>query len=311
MTTITVITATYNRRALLRRVFDSLIAQKYEAIEWIVVDDGGTDNSGEAVATFQDEASFPIRYVRQENAGKPRAVNHGLELATGDLVCVVDDDDYLLPDVFHQIVQDFSRVASKDDIGGLSYLTLDPAGQVWGMEFPKNYLISDHYECRINWGVKGDKLEFYKRSIFQEHGIRFPESAARGGIGGDTIFHLAIADKFKVCYINVPALVKDYLEGGISVNWRRKALQNPERGALYYAAHLNPRVRPRIRLRYMAAYIAIMIYAQKKISLSEVFPSSNWLLFSIAFIPGSVLGWRWRMYKDGSAPQATKWLARG
>ena len=45
---ITIVTATYNRRELLRRLFESLMAQDYRDIEWIVVDDGGSDNTEEA-----------------------------------------------------------------------------------------------------------------------------------------------------------------------------------------------------------------------------------------------------------------------
>lgn len=293
---ITVVTATYNRRNLLRQVFDSLKAQNYQAIEWIVVDDGGSDNTEEAVAAFQPEASFVIRYVRQENSGKPRAVNHGLELATGDLVCVVDDDDYFLPDVFQRVVQDYSQIANREDVGGLSYLALDPAGKLWGQKFPADYLISDHYECRLNRRITGDKCEFYKGVVFREHGIRFPESKSRGGIGGDTIFHLAIADKFQTCYINTPVLVKNYLGDGITVNWRKKALQNPERAALYYSRHLNPRLRLGIRWRYMVAYVAITLYAQQSIRFSSFRPFSNRLLSVAAFVPGMILARRWRAH---------------
>lgn len=308
---ITVITATYNRRELLRRVFDCLVAQNYSAIEWIVVDDGGSDNSEEVVTKFKAEANFAIRYVRQENSGKPKAVNRGLDLASGDLVCVIDDDDYFLPDVFQQVARDYERIVERDDVGGLSYLAQDPAGKTWGKVFPDNYLISDHYQYRLNQNLWGDKCEFYKGRIYRESGIRFPVSSKRGGIGGDTLLHLAIADHFKTLYINTPALVKDYQEDGITVNWRRKALENPERAALYYSAHLNPRLLLKIRLRYMVAYVAIMAYARKKIVFSQIWPRSNWLLFLIAYLPGTALGWRWRMYNNGSVPQATKWLARG
>ena len=108
---ISVITATHNRRDMLRRVFQSLVDQKHDAIEWIIVDDGGTDGSEGVVAEFQRQARFEVRYIRQENAGKPIAVNRGLDMASGEMVCVVDDDDYFLPGVFPQVVRDYAEIA--------------------------------------------------------------------------------------------------------------------------------------------------------------------------------------------------------
>src|SRR5208283_2180320 len=100
------VSATYNRRDLLRRLFESLMAQEYRDLEWIVVDDGGSDNTEESVRGFRETATFEIRFVRKENRGKDATVNVGLNMATGDLVAVIDDDDYFLPNMFGRIAED-------------------------------------------------------------------------------------------------------------------------------------------------------------------------------------------------------------
>jgi glycosyltransferase involved in cell wall biosynthesis len=305
---ISVITATYNRRELLSRVFESLVEQQYDSIEWIVVDDGGSDRTGELISAFQKSAKFVIRYMWQTNAGKARAVNRGMDTATGELVCVVDDDDYFLPDVFRHVAEDYAEIADRDKVAALSYLTVDPGARVWGSRFPEERMISDHYECRINGRVWGDKCEFTKTKVLRDGSLRYFEGETRGGIGGDALFFFAVAAHYDTYYVNRPVLVKDYQADGISVNWRNKALQNTQLTTQYYAGYLNGRIRPSIRLRYMVAYVAIARFAGRRVHFSDMQSVSNRMLFCLSYLPGTALGWRWKLYKGGAIPQTTKWM---
>ena len=100
---ITVFTPAYNRAHTLEALYRSLQKQTFRGFEWLIVDDGSTDGTGELVRSWQSEGStFPVRYVWQENGGKCRAINRGLELAEGELFFTVDSDDYLLPDALEQ-----------------------------------------------------------------------------------------------------------------------------------------------------------------------------------------------------------------
>lgn len=75
MAKITVFTPTYNRENTLSRVFDSLKSQTYRDFEWIIVDDGSTDNTKAVVEKFMQAASFEIKYYYQKNSGKHVAIN--------------------------------------------------------------------------------------------------------------------------------------------------------------------------------------------------------------------------------------------
>ena len=66
----TVFTPTYNRAHLLHRVFNSLQDQTFTDFEWLIIDDGSTDNTLEIVNKFIKKANFPISYVKKENQGK-------------------------------------------------------------------------------------------------------------------------------------------------------------------------------------------------------------------------------------------------
>ena len=288
-----IITATYNRRSLLENLYESIVAQDSIDIEWLIVDDGGTDDSANLIARLAVDAPFEIRYIQQPNSGKASAVNRGLGFARGDLVVIIDDDDWLLPNVLGRVARDFERIRHSQKIGCLSYLSVDPAGKLWGSQFPSDYLVSDHFQCRMNGHIDGDKCEFVKGEVYRQHGIRFDTSGKRGGIGGDSLLHLAIAENFDTCYINFKVLVKNYLPDGITVNWRRKALENPERTASYYRAHLNPRISLAIRWHYMVAWRAIYCIMKRTPRLESPQPFSNRLLFLAARLPGALLGIHW------------------
>ena len=76
---ITILTPTYNRASLLPRLFDSLLRQTNKDFEWIVVDDGSTDDTREVVANLKEKCggAFPMGYVYKANGGKHMAINIG------------------------------------------------------------------------------------------------------------------------------------------------------------------------------------------------------------------------------------------
>ena len=102
---ITVFTPTFNRAYIIKQLYHSLQLQTSTNFEWLVVDDGSSDNTAKLFSSFQQEDNpFPIRYYYQENSGKCSAINRGLELAEGELFFTVDSDDYLTPDALEKIL---------------------------------------------------------------------------------------------------------------------------------------------------------------------------------------------------------------
>lgn len=91
---LTVFTPSYNRGHLLQACFDSLLAQEIE-FEWLIIDDGSTDNTSEIVGAMQEKATFPVRYHRQENSGKQAAWNAACGLARGKYFLGLDSDDQI------------------------------------------------------------------------------------------------------------------------------------------------------------------------------------------------------------------------
>lgn len=101
---ITVFTPTFNRAYIIENLYKSLIKQKYYDFEWLVIDDGSTDNTKQLFTKWTNECnSFPIRYYYFENSGKQREINRALDLAKGRIFITVDSDDILTDDALLKI----------------------------------------------------------------------------------------------------------------------------------------------------------------------------------------------------------------
>jgi glycosyltransferase involved in cell wall biosynthesis len=100
-----VIMPTYNRRHMIGKAIDSVIAQTFSDWELVITDDGSTDKTEELVGLYKDPR---ITYLEQENHGRSAARNLAIEKAKGVYICFLDSDDYYLPDhleSFHRVIE--------------------------------------------------------------------------------------------------------------------------------------------------------------------------------------------------------------
>ncbi len=104
MPQVSVIIPTYNRRTFVQQAIDSVLAQTYTDYEIIVVDDGSTDGTGEALAARYGDR---IRYVWQENQGESVARNCGIETSRAEYVAFLDSDDMWLPAMLRRLLAFF------------------------------------------------------------------------------------------------------------------------------------------------------------------------------------------------------------
>ncbi|OGP53024.1 MAG: hypothetical protein A2Y65_08950 [Deltaproteobacteria bacterium RBG_13_52_11] len=93
MPRVSAIIPTYNRKAFVLEAVDSVLSQTYGDYELIVVDDGSSDGTGEALKQYGKQ----LRYSYQANQGVSTARNRGLEFAQGEFVAFLDSDDLWLP----------------------------------------------------------------------------------------------------------------------------------------------------------------------------------------------------------------------
>lgn len=106
---VSVITPTYNRADFLERTIDSVLAQCYANIEYIVLDDGSTDSTLELLDMYKDR----IRISSHPNMGEQKTVNEGFAMAAGKYVTVVNSDDPMKPGA---ITDAIAFLEARDDL---------------------------------------------------------------------------------------------------------------------------------------------------------------------------------------------------
>src|ERR1022692_2425181 len=98
---VAIVTPSYNQERFLAETIESVLAQDYPDIEYVVVDDGSTDGSLDVARRYEQDLHA---LVVQENAGQVAAINHGFERTTGTLMAYLNSDDTLLPGAVSEMV---------------------------------------------------------------------------------------------------------------------------------------------------------------------------------------------------------------
>ena len=132
---LTIFTPTYNRASTLPRLFAALQRQTDKRFEWLIVDDGSTDNTEQLIQEFRGQTdSFDIRYYQQDHGGKPRAQNKAVDLATGELFLVCDSNKYPADNAVELILKMESTVQHNPTICGVGGYRADFNGRPFGGE---------------------------------------------------------------------------------------------------------------------------------------------------------------------------------
>ena len=153
---ITVFTPTYNRRKELENLYISLINQTENDFEWLIVDDGSSDDTKKFINKLIKENKINIKYVYKENGGKQSAYNRGLVEANGDIFLCIDSDDILEPTAVEHLHNEMIRT-DRDVIMGYFYCQ-ESNGDFVTMK-----------EDRSTW-LHGN---IYRRSFLKKNNIKF------------------------------------------------------------------------------------------------------------------------------------------
>jgi len=225
---ITVFTPTYNRAVLLKKLYTSLINQTCKDFEWLIIDDGSSDNTKEVIGSFKKNCDFNINYVIKQNGGKHTAMNEAFKLAKGKYFVCVDSDDYLLPNAIEQILF-LGKKVDNTDLAGFVGMCQDTEGQILGKP-PTKFVYSDTIDIRDKFNIQGEP-EIYKTSILRD--VAFPIFDNEKFITEAFLFD-NITQKQKLMYTNVVLMVKDFQPGGLTANEPKIRINNPIGTLSYY-----------------------------------------------------------------------------
>jgi glycosyltransferase involved in cell wall biosynthesis len=234
----TIFTPAFNSTNTIERVYESLNDQTYKDFEWLVIDDGSMDGTGELIRYWQENGSIRIRYFFQENQGKHIAFNQAVNLAMGEFFLPLDHDDACVPGALERLFLHWRQIPTHLRIGfsGVTCLCQNEKGEVIGNRFPDGVLDSDELEMKHRYRVFGEKWGFHRTSILKE--FPFPEIPNVGYVSEGIVWN-AIALKYKKRFINEPLRIYYSNPEQLSVKVKLNPIDHSFGRRLYHKMNLN------------------------------------------------------------------------
>lgn len=256
---VTVCTPTYNRAHTLRVPFESLQAQTFRDFEWILWDDGSTDDTPALVSALQEEATFPMRAERAPNQGKFSAINAAADLAQGELFVILDSDDGLEPHALATFVSAWENLdpTERADLMGVMALCAHEDGRLWGTPLPEGLRFATYLQLRTRHSVTGEKCEALQTRLLRE--IRYPVFPPERHVPPGFLFVRAGPDH---PFLLINEVVRRYeiLEDGITANSVRVRSRNAEGYRQFYRAFIEGDCSASWRVRNAVNYLRFSLH---------------------------------------------------
>ncbi len=224
MKTLTVFTPTYNRAHTIERVYESLKAQTCDDFEWLVIDDGSTDNTKTLVESFIEASGsgMKIHYVYKENGGLYTGYNVAYATIKTELCVCIDSDDFMPVDAVEKIVS-FWKEQGTDDYAGILGLDFNIATkEIIGGTFPSGLREVYFYDLTLKKLHAGDTKPVMRTSLMRQ-------VAPQIGFPGEKNFNpvymmLQVCDNYPVLLMNEVLCNVEYQLGADSMSqgiWRQ------------------------------------------------------------------------------------------
>lgn len=159
---ISLITVAFNAQNTIDRCIRSVLGQKFNNIEYIVIDGGSTDNTVHIIDKYRDKIAF---YVSEPDNGIYDAMNKGIALATGDVIGTLNADDYMADDeILNDVASAFAEQETNIVYGDLDYVDLN--GKII-----RKWRSGKYKSGMFNFGWMPPHPTFYcRRQLFEQLG---------------------------------------------------------------------------------------------------------------------------------------------
>ena len=208
---ISIITATFNSAKTLKDTIQSVLRQTNKDFEYLIIDGGSTDETIDIVKSYESEFSGRLKWVSEKDQGIYDAMNKGIKMASGDVVGILNSDDYFTSDDILQTVADAFKCQEIDVIYGDIHFIRDGNPQ----KCIRYYSSRMFRPFWLRFGFMPAHPSFYcKREVFEKAGLYSLDYK----IGADYEMMVRLFKKYRIMsqYIN-----KDFVTmrtGGASNN---------------------------------------------------------------------------------------------
>lgn len=220
---LSIILPAYNGEIYISDMIESVLAQTYRYFELIIVNDGSKDRTLEICEKYAQKDNR-ITIINQENKGICGARNAGLEVASGEYIGFLDQDDKIKENMFEQLIYHIEKSKSDMVISGKYYTVVKQNGlELKETIVYKNEFIDDKNNIRRLMLNRSNSRELvtiwnclYRSKIIKENNIQFDSTFKFGG--EDNIFNVEYASYCKSIYITSNVFYQYFKRSGFSTS---------------------------------------------------------------------------------------------
>lgn len=255
---LTIFTPTYNRAYILPRLKESLCRQDQYDFEWLIIDDGSTDNTEELINEWiLEKLPFTINYNKIENGGKCRAFNHACEWAKSEWLFILDSDDHLIDNTIGFIIDGISSIENNTSFIGIGVLRGTPDMKPLGTpSFSSDYIDATDLQ-RPDYGLNFDCNEAYRISIFRK--FPFQVWPNEKFTPEEVVLKEIAIHGYKLRWYNRVVVISEYLADGMTQGSWRLMKQNPMGYAMLYNHKLKYQQGKKLRINSTCQFLAYCI----------------------------------------------------
>lgn len=202
---ISLVTVCLNSESTITDTISSVISQDYPQVEHIIFDGGSTDRTVENIKAFGSK----VKLIRGSDTGIFDAMNQAISHATGDIVGIINSDDfYSGPEVLSLIIEEFEKAKTDTVYGDLHYVHRKQPEKIF-----RNWRSGSFNLHKFKWGWTLPHPTFFvKKEVYEKYG-RFNEQFS---ISGDYELILRFLYKHKVSTAYIPEVMVKMRAGGNS-----------------------------------------------------------------------------------------------
>lgn len=221
MIKITIITVTYNRAHVIRSAIEGVLSQKYDNYEYIIVDGASGDNTLDVIRSYEPKFGGRMRWISEPDNGLYDAINKGIKMATGDIVGIINSDDYFhRDDVFTIIAKAFEDSSIGVTFGNERIIKPENPDVNYRFEQPWYFR---PWMFRI--GLEPPHPSFYaRRELFEKYG--YYKMGYVISADYDLMMRFLFVHKVKYKYLNHTILT--FRASGISTDSSNRLMMNKE-----------------------------------------------------------------------------------
>lgn len=299
MSLLTIFTPAYNRAHTIVRTYQSLCRQTSHDFEWLIIDDGSSDNTQDLVRSWLIDSSIRgsdieftgfskdapwlyIRYIYQNNQGMHGAHNTAYENIKTELNTCIDSDDYAPDDSVAKIAKFWNSqtIENRLKYAGIIALDVNDVNKgVIGDIFPSDLKSTTLLGYYANGG-RGDKKLIYRTDVIKSTSL-YPLFEGERYVGLNYKYML-VDQQYELLVLNEPVCVVEYQLDGSSSNMYKQYWNNPKGWAFHRKEEMKLTKVFRRKLQLCIHYVSSSIISGNRCFIKES-PCKMLTILSIPF----------------------------